>query len=230
MRIFFGVLIGLLLAAAIAVTAGYYAFGGMGDIGERDKSKDITQTMALSGFDRIDVAGVYELDVTIGGDFSVTISGAPSEMEEVEVSVENGALVLDQEQFRTKNRRWRDMGLTAVITMPSLSELEIAGIADANINGVDSEEFRVELAGVGDVNISGSCGYLDAAVSGVGELNARELKCRVADVDVSGIGEAQIYASERVDASVNGIGSITVHGAPAAVSKSTSFLSSISVK
>ncbi len=123
------------------------------------------------------------------------------------------------------------MGLTAEITMPALRSIDLAGVADGDVRGVDSESFDVDLSGVGDLNISGSCGRLNADVSGVGDLNARELECRVVDVDVSGVGEASVYASEEVDASVNGIGSITIYGSPSNVDKSTStFLSSISVK
>lgn len=230
MRIFFGVLIGLILAIGIAVAAGYYAFGGLGDISERDKSNDITRTVDVSDFDRIDVAGVYEIDVTVGGDYSVEVSGAPSEMERLDVSVENGKLILDQDRFKKNKRRWRNMGLTAVISAPSLASIDIAGVADATIRGVDSEAFDIDLSGVGDLNVSGSCGRLNADVSGVGDLDASELECRIVNVEVSGIGEAQVYASEAVEASVNGIGSIVVHGSPESVEKNSTFLANISVK
>lgn len=230
MRIFFGVLIGLLLAIGIAVAAGYYAFGGLTDVSERDKTNDITRTVDVSGFDRIDVAGVYEIDVTVGGDYSVKISGAPSEMERLDVSVENGKLVLDQDRSKKNKRRWRDMGLTAVITLPALRSVDIAGVADAAVRGVDSEAFDVDLSGVGDLDVAGRCGRLNADVSGVGDLDASELECRTVDVDVSGVGEASVYASEEVDAAVNGIGSISIYGSPQNVNKSTTFLSSISVK
>ncbi|WDI31804.1 DUF2807 domain-containing protein [Hyphococcus flavus] len=230
MRLFFGILIGLLLAVGIAIAAGIHAFGGLGDISERDKSNDITRTIDVSDFDQIDVAGVYEINVSVGGDFSVVVSGAPSEMERLEVSVENGRLVLDQDRFNKSKRRWRDMGLTAEINLPILEAIDIAGVADADVRGVESENFSVDLSGVGDLNVSGTCGVFNADVSGVGDLNARDLECRDVDVEVSGIGDASVYASESVDASVNGIGSISVYGSPRNVEKSTTFLSSISVK
>ena len=81
MRIFFGVIIGLILSIGIAATAAYYAFGSLKDVGGRDKSEDIAETLDVTGFDEIQVAGVFEVDVSVGGDFSVTVSGPPSEME-----------------------------------------------------------------------------------------------------------------------------------------------------
>ncbi len=230
MRVFFGIIVGLVLAVVIAAAAAHHAFGGLVNVGDRDKSQDVTQTLDLAGFDRIDIAGVFEFDVEVGGDFSVVVSGAPSEMERLEATVVDGELELDRKDGERGVRRWRDFGLTAKITLPSLTEIEIAGVADGDVTGIDAENFKVDLSGVGDLNLSGTCGRLDANVSGVGDLQAKSLECRDVDVDVSGIGDASVFASESVDASVSGIGSIDIYGSPKQVEKSNSFIASITVK
>lgn len=230
MRIFFGVIIGLVLAICIAFFAAKQAFGGFSDIGGRDKSKDVTQTLDLAGFDRIDIGGVFEIDVAVGGDFAVTVSGAPEDIERLDATVENGVLKLDQDDNRAGKKRWRNQGMTAVISLPSLTGFDLAGVASGEVTGVDADEFRVDLAGVGDLTLAGTCGRLDAQVSGVGDLDARALECREVDIDVSGVGEASVYASEAVDATVSGIGSIDIYGSPAAVEKTSNFIASITVK
>ena len=230
MKFFFGLIIGLLLAIGIAAGAMYFAFGDLSDIGERDKSKDITETYDFTDFDRIEAAGVYELDVEVGGDFSITISGAPEAMERVEVSVENGELILDEARRERGRRTWRNHGLTAVITLPALNGVDIAGIVDGDITGVDAEDFRADLSGVGDLNIEGSCGTMNANVSGIGDFDASSLECKIVEIDVSGIGDASVYASEAVDISVSGIGSVSVYGSPAQVEKDSSFISNITIK
>ncbi len=230
MRIFFGIIIGLILAIVIAGAAAHYAFGSLKDIGGRDKSQDVTETLDLTGFDEIDVGGVFEIDVTVGGDFSVVVSGAPSEMERLEASVENGVLHLDRKEGDNVKRSWRNFGLTADITLPALKGVDIAGVADGKISGVDADAFEIDLAGVGDLEISGTCGRLDADVSGVGDLDAKSLECREVDIDVSGVGSASVYASEAVDASVTGIGSIDIYGSPERMEKNNSFIASINVK
>ncbi len=230
MRVFFGIIIGLILAVVIAGAAAHHAFGGLKNVGDRDKSQDITEMFDLADFDRIDIAGVFEVEVTVGGDFAVTVSGAPSEMERLKATVENGELVLDRKEIHTGKRHWRDLGLTAEISLPSLTAIDIAGVADGTVTGVEADDFKVDLSGVGDLTISGTCGRLEADVSGVGDLDAKGLECRDVDVDVSGIGDASVYASESVDASVSGIGSIDIYGSPKQVEKSTSFIASINVK
>ena len=229
MRLFFGILIGLVLAVGIAVGAAYVAFGNIGDVGDRDKSADISRTYDLADFDAIDVGGVYELNVTVGPDYAVELAGAPSEMDRAKVSVENGVLSLQQEEIHGVKRNWRNQGLTATISVPSLTSIDVAGVADAEVDGVDADAFSVSLAGVGEIDVSGVCRDLTARVSGVGELDASDLKCDRVDVAVSGVGEAKVYASESVEASVGGIGSITVDGSPSEVGKSNGFMSSITV-
>lgn len=230
MRIFFGIIIGLVLAIGIALAAAKYAFGDLGDIGDRDKSKDVTETLDLAGFDSIDIGGVFEVDVSVGGGFSVVVSGAPEEMERLDATVENGVLKLDQDEIRLGKGRWRNQGMTAVISLPALNSLGLAGVADGEVTGVDAEEFRAEIAGVGNLVLAGRCGRLEAQVSGVGDLDAKSLECREVDVDVSGVGSASVYASEAADASVGGVGSIDIYGSPARVEKDASFIASISVK
>ncbi len=230
MKFFFGLLIGLFLAVGIAAGAAYMAFGELGDFGERDKSTDITQQFELTGFDKIDVGGFYEIDVTVGGDFSVSISGAPDEMTRVKAGVENGVLKLGQDRPERGQRRWRNQGLAVEISMPSLVAIDVAGVVDGDVSGISADSFDLDLSGVGDIELSGTCNSLTARVSGVGDLDAGELQCKTVDISISGVGDASVYASEAVDASISGIGSIAIYGSPSDVDKDGGFLSSITVK
>lgn len=194
----------------------------------KDSDDIVTKNFDLTGFDSIDVSGVYELDVRVGPDFSIELSGPAYEMERVEASVRNGVLHLDQKERR---RRWGDnrQGVDAVITLPSLAAIDISGVVDGAIAGVNSDRFEVDISGVGDIRFDGECGALDARVSGVGDLDADALECRVVTVRVSGVGDASVYASEEVDARVSGMGDIDVYGSPERVSKSDSMFAEITV-
>ncbi|PQA89472.1 head GIN domain-containing protein [Hyphococcus luteus] len=195
-----------------------------------DDDDTVSQELELSGFDRITIAGVYELDVRVGDDYSIRLSGPEYEMERVEASVKNGALVLDQRKggWGERMRNNRD-GVEAVITLPSLTGLEVSDVIDGEIAGVDAERFEIDISGVGDVSIDGQCGALDAHLSGVGELDAKGLECGKADIHVSGVGSAAVFASDEVDARVSGMGDIDVYGSPNAVHKNKSMFAEITV-
>lgn len=223
MRLFLGFIIGLAIAVVIAATALKVAWGDVSDIGSRDRGADKTETIAAVDFDRIEVAGVFELDVKVGGDYSVMLSGKEDDLARTTARVENGVLVLDtDEKGADGKRRFVKHGVTATISMPALNGVDSAGVVDGDITGISAENFNADISGVGELELSGTCGALDADVSGVGELDAKDLQCRSVTVEVSGIGEAKIYASESVDADIAGIGEIEIYGSPAQVSKSNS--------
>jgi phage FluMu protein Com len=184
-----------------------------------------SMTLDLRDFDAIEIGGAYKLDVIVGEDFSIELSGPAAEMERVEATLKNGALVLgSRKRLRSDTR-----GVKAVVTMPALNRLAVSGVAGADISGVRAKEFKLDLSGVGEVIIAGSCEKLLARVSGVGEVDAQSFQCRAVDVKVAGVGEARVYASESVAAEVSGMGGIMVYGSPKAVDKRGGFFSEIKV-
>lgn len=197
--------------------------------GEAAASDQSSETFELQDFSAIEIGGAYELDVTVGGDYSVTLTGEEDELARAEVSVRNGALVLgSKKKFKREKGRNHD-GLRATVTMPALDRLSVAGVVDADISGVDAGAFEVNLSGVGEVDIAGRCKRLDARVSGVGELDAKSLECAEADVALSGMGEAAVYARDAVKAEVSGMGEINIYGSPKKVEKRGGFFSEINV-
>lgn len=231
MKFLIGLVIGAIIAAAIGAGAIAVALGELDDvnIADRDKSNDVSQTYELRDFDRIEVAGVYDLDVNVGPEFSVVISGPETEMSRVEASVKNGVLVLDQTKHERGLKKLRREGVSAAISLPALAALEVSGVVDGEVEGVSADNFSVDLSGVGDLEISGACASLEARVSGVGDLDAENLECKNVKVVVSGVGDATVFASESVEASISGMGKIDVYGSPAIVDKSDGAFSRINV-
>lgn len=232
MKIFLGFLIGLILAAAIAATALKVAWGDLTDAGDRDRGADETRTIEVADFDRIDIAGVVELDATVGGDYALTLSGRADDLDRARAEVVDGELILDTANNDGRvGRKIIRHGVSATLTVPALTGVEAAGVVDGEIKGIAGGAFSVDISGVGDLKLSGTCDALDAEVSGVGDLEARDLICRTVDVEVSGIGGASVYASESANAEIAGIGKIEIYGSPQSVSKSNSSpLGRISVK
>lgn len=183
----------------------------------------------LKDFTAIEISGSYELDVTVGEDYSVELSGPPAAMARAEARVEKGALKLGAKKRLRTVKSDDDRSLRAVVSMPALDNLSVSGVTDADIRGVDAGAFKLLLTGVGDVTIEGRCGELYARVSGVGELDAKSMLCKVADVSLSGMGEAAVYAREAAKAEVSGMGEINIYGSPKTVDKRGGFFSEITV-
>lgn len=205
--------------AAMPITA--YAHG---------KSSDdhIDKTFDFEDFDIISVSGVYDLDVRVGADYSIEVSGHDSEMEALDIYVDGDELVLGRKKGKSKYKN--NKGIIANITLPDLSGISISGVGEGDVSGIDADEFELKISGVGELTMSGNCNSLEAKISGVGEINAKELECEDAYARLSGVGELDIYASESVDIKTSGVGEANVWGSPKKVSKSKGFMSSVTIR
>ncbi len=200
------------------------------DEDDKDKGPRVEKSFDFTDFNEIEVIGVYNMDVQVGGDFSIETSGRQKDMDRMDVYVKNGVLVLaTDDEKKTWRGKKNNQGIDITITMPALNGLEITGIGNGEVNGIDSDEFEIEVAGIGAMELNGRCGKLDADYAGMGELDARGLKCEHVTVDMSGMGSASVYASESVDADMSGMGSIDVYGDPKKVKKDKSFMSSVTI-
>ena len=194
------------------------------------KNKDhIDETHDLSGFDKIEIGGVYEIDVQVGEKFSIETSGHENEVEDMKVYVEDGTLKVGHKKKIFK-RRGNQNGVIIKISMPKITSIAIGGVGEGSISGIDADHLQVEIGGVGGLEFSGKCKKLDIAVGGVAELDARDLKCESVDVQLAGVGEIDIYASHSADIQTAGVGEVNVYGKPKQVEKNKNFLSEINIK
>jgi hypothetical protein len=201
----------------------------LGAVSPAAAGEDHSRLVDLKDFTAIEVSGAYELDVTVGDDYRVELTGSEDEVARADVTVKDGALVLGAKKKLRKVKHDHEHTLRAVVNMPALDRVSVSGVTDADIRGVDAGDFKVNLSGVGDVTIEGRCGNLHARVSGVGELNAQDFRCAVVDVALSGMGEASVYARETAKAEVSGMGEIGIYGSPKTVDKRGGFFSEITI-
>lgn len=225
------------LFATAGATAMILASTSISAAHEVDDKKRVEETHDITGFDKIRVTGVYELEVEVGEEFSVFTSGKHKDVEGMKVYLKGSTLVLAQDEDRrdkTINLNGRknknNSGIRAVITLPSLKGVDITGIGSGEITDIDSDRFEIEVAGISDMELSGKCGQLDVDMAGLGEIHAENLECDDVDVDLAGMGEISVYASDSVSADAAGMGSIEVYGNPKDVEKSKSFMASVKIK
>lgn len=223
----------LTAAGATAMLMTSTALANAHETNDKDR---VEETHNIKDFTKIRVTGVYELDVQVGEDFSVFTSGKHKDVEDMKVYLKGSTLVLAQNEDGKKSINWNgrknknNSGIRAVITMPSLTGLDITGIGGGEIKGIKADNLDIEVAGISGMELSGTCGTLDVDMAGLGELDAENLKCENVDVDLAGMGEVSVYATKSVSADAAGMGSIDVYGNPKDVEKSKNFMASVDIK
>lgn len=196
-----------------------------------DKSEDHVETVHnVTGFDEIEIGGVFEITITTGEDFRVYTSGHEKNVEDMTVNVEDGVLTLGHKKKNWSGKNGKDKSIILEISLPALNALSVGGVATGEVTGIDADDFELNIGGVGDISLSGTCENLEVNIGGVGNINAKAFECENTEVNLAGVGDAQVYASESVEVSTFGVGSVTVWGKPEKVEKSKGFLSSVKIK
>lgn len=218
----------LLAAATIALLASGAALAHEDDYDKKQK-RDVVIDHDLSGFTAIDISGVYELKVTQGDRFSVQTRSTKKEADRMEIRVRNNTLYLETDNEKG-SRGWggsNNNGVEVIITMPQLEELDVAGIVSGEVSAFSGGDVDIDVSGISSVSLRGTCDTLTVDLAGMGELDARELKCRHVEADMGGMGEMSVYASESIEADAEGMGSIEVYGDPKTRDTDDTFLAKV---
>jgi hypothetical protein len=181
--------------------------------GQSALAEETTQTRDLDTFTRILIKGAVDISVVAGEkEQAVEITAESRYQDRVETEVHGDTLVISQ-----KGRRWRDVDLEVEISVVTLNGFVIDGAADAEVSGINSEEFELIVNGAGDIDLEGTCGSAHFEINGAGDLDASELKCKAVKIEINGAGDADVYASESIVAFINGVGDVEVYGNPSSV-------------
>lgn len=172
-----------------------------------------TRNYDLSGFDAISISSGQDVEITVGGNYSVRAEGTEKGLDRLDIFVKGDELVI-----RRKPRVgivWgRSESVRVYVRTPTLRRLDASSGADATATGVDSESFVIDASSGADVEVSGRCGALVADVSSGASIRADSLHCRRVTADASSGGSMRVFASEAVAADASSGGDIDVYGGP----------------
>jgi hypothetical protein len=108
------------------------------------------------------------------------------------------------------------------VTAPAVRELTLSGGVQGTASKIDVPHLTVEASGGAIMTFSGRAGVLDLSASGGAIMEAGDLACTDASVDLSGGVKATVAASGSVKGNASGGVVLTVRGGPQAVDVNTS--------
>ncbi len=91
---------------------------------------------------------------------------------------------------------------------------EVDGAGEILVSGVAAETFVGVVGGVGRITAMGSADEEEVDVSGSGLYRGSDLRASWTRVEVSGVGQAFVWADRRLDAEVGGDGRVVYRGDP----------------
>jgi len=104
--------------------------------------------------------------------------------------------------------------------------IDLSGAGSVNLE-IDTRTVKVEMSGAGVIELSGNTDLQEVHISGAGGMMSEHLRSRECDVNLSGVGGARVYVTEKLEASITGIGGITYSGHPQLIEKQVTGLGKI---
>lgn len=190
-----------------------------------------TQKRTVHSFNKIFFNDVGNLHISQGNEQQVLFKGQKSVLENLIVTVMEEELRVSLAQCFNGN----DYQLDIFVTVPELTQVTMAGAGDLTTTGrivadditiihsgvtnrfyfdVDADSLSTIVQGKGDVKIAGLANKHKILFSGAGQINAYELATKSTDILLSGRGDVFVNASEKLSATIKGVGNIHYRGNP----------------
>ncbi|SFD01902.1 GIN domain-containing protein [Massilia yuzhufengensis] len=182
------------------------------------------QVRSVTPFKGISVHGPVSLTVEAGKSYSLKVYGDAKFIARVTNEVVGGELRLD---MKDSSRNSIESSDRVVVTMPELQTFKGEGAGVMRLVNVRGERLDVNYRGAGRLAIDGQVRELRLRAQGVGEVDTKALITQEADVSFEGIGNVSIYAKDKLNANVRGMGNLTYYGNPRIVNKTVSGIGSV---
>ena len=225
-------LIKILLAAVLVTGTGYSIANPRTAV--KTKAAEIVDRH-LSGFNAVNVAGPFDVDIVQGATESVKVEAPADVTDRIITEVNGGVLKIYNRHDSWNWGNWwgHHKKILVHVTAKDLNAINISGSGDVSFrDGITTSSLKLRIfgsgdmtgkvavktlessiTGSGDMKLSGNAESSTVSLVGSGDFTARNLLTVSSAVRVSGSGDAEVNASDRVDAAVNGSGDVRYTGA-----------------
>jgi hypothetical protein len=201
--------------------------------GRRIRGNGVIKSEARTAgtFQRIDASGNVKVYIKQDSAYSVRVETDENLLSYVIVENDNGSLKVHEKN----NVRLRPtISVKVYVTGPSVREFEVSGASDlVSENTITSNEvIAIHGSGAADIKMTVNApkvtADLSGAVDGSGStnINCFELLAENTSIGLSGAGDADVFASVKLDVDVSGAADIRYKG-EAVVNKSISGAGSV---
>ena len=168
-----------------------------------------TEQRTLTPFDRIDVAGAFDVTLVEGPAYKITVEGDNDLLDAISSDViDNELRISSLRSFVSRT------SMKATVESPPLRALTVSGTAKATAKALNGPSFTFTGSGSSAAKLGGSIESLKIQLAGAGRVDALELTAQNVEVEVLGSGTAEVNAVKTLSLMVIGSGSLRYRGNP----------------
>jgi hypothetical protein len=221
------------LIAAAAIGA-FTATGACSQNRQESPGPTVSRDYQVGNFNKIEVAGPYDIQVRTGAAASASARGPEKMIERMVVEVKDGKLQIHPRETKGFNFHWGSNGnVELIVTVPQLSAASIGGSGDITVDHVRGDQFEGAVGGSGSIDLgsvevkslnlsiggsgdikagSGSAQSAEYSIAGSGNIDAGGLTTQQAKVSIAGSGSTTARATGAANVSVMGSGDVEISG------------------
>jgi hypothetical protein len=193
---------------------------------------------SVTDFDRVQIDGPYEVNLTTGQPSSAVAKGGREEIERLSIEVRGGVL-----RIRPNRTSWsggpqtggesvtieistRDLKSATLLGSGRLTinrlkglraDISLAGSGHISAANVETDNLVADVIGSGRISLAGKTKTLRANIQGAGDLDAEGLTAGEARLISETAGTVVLHASRSAQVRASGLGDVTVTGKPACI-------------
>lgn len=210
----------ILCLAFLVAFSGCHINKGIKGSGNRKAEK-----RTLPAFKAIETTGAYRVEVVCQKPATFEIETDDNILPLIKTEVRDGVLLVSNEERINPSD-----GIQLRISLPELVSIASRGVGDINVQDANADDLKIDSTGAASIKATGKAKNATISSTGAGDIDASRLLAEKARVTVSGAASVTVYATDHLDVSVSGAGSVDYFGNPKTVNKNVSGIGSVNKK
>ncbi len=182
-------------------------------LGIRGNGHIITDQRSVTDFTELKASGGFIIEWRSGAP-SVSIQTDDNLLQYIDVGVSDSKL-----QIRTRERLHPTRHIVVTITSQQLNGADLRGAVDLAAHHLAGPKFYVRAAGASEITVDGTVDELLSDMTGAGDLRAKSLVTKTAEISTTGAGDAVVNVSDTLRVSITGAGDVVYYGNPKNIEK-----------
>jgi len=199
----------------------------------------VSEKRDVGKFHSVEFRGHGVVYIAPGYDYEVRLEGEEALLKDYETVVDSGILIIKSDSWL---KFWRKKPITVYVSMPHFRRLSVAGsvsiVGESTIYSdsltleltgsgeieldVETKQLGSNISGSGEIRLRGSTKVFQHTISGSGDLKALNLETERSDIKITGSGNCELSASNRLDVLISGSGTVFYRGDPRTVRQEVS--------
>jgi len=185
-----------------------FAFAGCDIGGIRGNGHLVSEQRNVDPFVNVETGGAFRVEWNSGVP-SASITVDENLMQYVEMEVRDRVL-----HVRTTRSVRPTRSIRLALTSNALEGASFSGASRLDAHQLSGPKFYLETTGASNVTLDGAVDELVANMTGASDLRAEALRTKIAELSVTGAGDARIAVSDTLKVSITGAGKVEYIGNP----------------